>query len=166
MSQSLQIVTEFNNLRKNFPEFPYGCDAEWLRRLTRNQMGFPRAGSNPARSDRVLNPWPLGCVPKRKIGANHRHYGVEPVKYVIESYILVQLTSFYSLYCINFESFSCSFTSEALEDALVKPLAVNLLHGWRDVWRYHLTSHYCENLPEVGFEPTRTYVHWILSPTP
>ena len=21
-------------------------------------------------------------------------------------------------------------------------------------------------LPEVGFEPTRTYVHWILSPTP
>ena len=28
--------------------------AEWLRRLTRNQMGFPRAGSNPAHSDGVL----------------------------------------------------------------------------------------------------------------
>ena len=26
--------------------------AEWLRRLTRNQMGYSRAGSNPA-----------GCVP-------------------------------------------------------------------------------------------------------
>ena len=25
--------------------------AEWLRRWTRNPMGFPRAGSNPARSD-------------------------------------------------------------------------------------------------------------------
>ena len=24
--------------------------AEWLRRWTRNPMGFPRAGSNPARS--------------------------------------------------------------------------------------------------------------------
>ena len=24
--------------------------AEWLRRLTRNQMGYARAGSNPARS--------------------------------------------------------------------------------------------------------------------
>ena len=23
-----------------------------------------------------------------------------------------------------------------------------------------------KNLPGVGFEPTRTYVHWILSPTP
>ena len=34
--------------------------AEWLRRLTRNQMGFPRAGSNPARSGLVLNPRPLG----------------------------------------------------------------------------------------------------------
>ena len=107
--------------------------AEWLRRLTRNQMGFPRAGSNPARSDRVLNPRPLGCAPKCKIGANHCHYGVEPVKYAIENNILVQLTSFYSLYCVNFESFSCSFTPEAPEDALVKPLAVNLLHGWRDV---------------------------------
>ena len=29
--------------------------AEWLRRLTRNQMGFPRAGSNPACSEGVLN---------------------------------------------------------------------------------------------------------------
>lgn len=29
--------------------------AEWLRRLTRNQMGFPRAGSNPAHSEGVLN---------------------------------------------------------------------------------------------------------------
>ena len=28
--------------------------AEWLRRLTRNQMGFPRAGSNPAGCERVL----------------------------------------------------------------------------------------------------------------
>ena len=34
--------------------------AEWLRRLTRNQMGYARAGSNPARSERVLNPRPLG----------------------------------------------------------------------------------------------------------
>ena len=32
--------------------------AEWLRRLTRNQMGFPRAGSNPAHSEGVLNPNP------------------------------------------------------------------------------------------------------------
>ena len=23
-----------------------------------------------------------------------------------------------------------------------------------------------KHLPEVGFEPTRTFVHWILSPTP
>ena len=30
--------------------------AEWLRRWTRNPMGSPRAGSNPARSD------PLGKI--------------------------------------------------------------------------------------------------------
>ena len=28
--------------------------AEWLRRWTRNPMGSPRAGSNPARSDKIL----------------------------------------------------------------------------------------------------------------
>ena len=28
--------------------------AEWLRRLTRNQMGYSRAGSNPARSESFL----------------------------------------------------------------------------------------------------------------
>ena len=37
--------------------------AEWLRRLTRNQMGFPRAGSNPAGCERVLF---LGKVIKQK----------------------------------------------------------------------------------------------------
>ena len=44
--------------------------AEWLRRLTRNQMGFPRAGSNPARSGRVLNPRPLG--PSRLRAQTHK----------------------------------------------------------------------------------------------
>ena len=29
--------------------------AEWLRRWTRNPMGFPRAGSNPARSVTFLD---------------------------------------------------------------------------------------------------------------
>ena len=29
--------------------------AEWLRRLTRNQMGSTRVGSNPTRSDLHLN---------------------------------------------------------------------------------------------------------------
>ena len=28
--------------------------AEWLRRWTRNPMGFPRAGSNPARSEFIF----------------------------------------------------------------------------------------------------------------
>ena len=28
--------------------------AEWLRRWTRNPMGSPRAGSNPARSDNIF----------------------------------------------------------------------------------------------------------------
>ncbi len=28
--------------------------AEWLRRWTRNSMGFPRAGSNPADCDNIL----------------------------------------------------------------------------------------------------------------
>ena len=28
--------------------------AEWLRRLTRNQMGYARAGSNPARSVNIF----------------------------------------------------------------------------------------------------------------
>ena len=28
--------------------------AEWLRRLTRNQMGSSRVGSNPTRSGRIL----------------------------------------------------------------------------------------------------------------
>ena len=29
---------------------PEAAMAEWLRRWTRNPMGYPRAGSNPARS--------------------------------------------------------------------------------------------------------------------
>ena len=28
--------------------------AEWLRRCTRNPMGFPRAGSNPARDEIIF----------------------------------------------------------------------------------------------------------------
>ena len=29
--------------------------AEWLRRLTRNQLGSARVGSNPARSEIIIN---------------------------------------------------------------------------------------------------------------
>ena len=32
----------------------YAAMAEWLRRLTRNQMGSSRVGSNPTRSDVVF----------------------------------------------------------------------------------------------------------------
>ena len=31
--------------------------AEWLRRWTRNPMGSPRAGSNPARNVRIVLPF-------------------------------------------------------------------------------------------------------------
>lgn len=43
--------------------------AEWLRRLTRNQIGFPCAGSNPAHSEGVLNPRP--CAPNAKLCMKH-----------------------------------------------------------------------------------------------
>ena len=35
--------------------------AEWLRRWTRNPMGFPRAGSNPARSGNFFDTFLLLC---------------------------------------------------------------------------------------------------------
>ena len=57
--------------------------AEWLRRLTRNQMGFPRAGSNPAYSEGVLNPGPLCAVREEVNESEHstetwrRHWEAE-----------------------------------------------------------------------------------------
>jgi hypothetical protein len=36
--------------------------AEWLRRKTRNLMGFPRAGSNPADDEFFLAFWGAGFM--------------------------------------------------------------------------------------------------------
>lgn len=40
--------------------------AEWLRRWTRNPMGFPRTGSNPVRDGRFFSP--SGCVWRKPLG--------------------------------------------------------------------------------------------------
>ena len=51
----LQFVTKVANCLAFYKMFckvtlHEAAMAEWLRRWTRNPMGFPRAGSNPARS--------------------------------------------------------------------------------------------------------------------
>ena len=95
--------------------------AEWLRRWTRNPMGYSRAGSNPVHSDVWLE------------------FG--KIKYKSTCCVLFLINEIFAiLRDRNFIVYLVKFGFE-------KSLRLKLL-------------------PEVGFEPTRTYVHWILSPTP
>ena len=50
MSENLRFVLATANLVSRLQSLLKAAMAEWLRRLTRNQMGSSRVGSNPTRS--------------------------------------------------------------------------------------------------------------------
>ena len=61
--------------------------AEWLRRLTRNQMGSTRVGSNPTRSDLHLNVENLSKLNSYKLYIY--------IYYILLTYILFLIVYYY-----------------------------------------------------------------------